>query len=211
MDIAKRVELSIEGGRNRNWDQALDLICPALEATARKALGKAKITGKEYKDYVRSKYQIIEPFSCTGLNMSETRFPNISVSTDDGKTLENPDVADIIYHCYRNATQHGYTISSKFAFSEQQPGSFVGWNFNFGEGRIHFPVNLVWALIATVVLEKSNKDIVSFTGQFLYLNVENKNVHFPVGLFWGGEDLVVNFFGKHPRPTVTMRFTNNIS
>lgn len=207
MDIATRVENAFDHASKMKWDEALDAICPAVEATARKGLQKNKITGKEYKDFLRSYYPILERFSCTGLNMDETKFPNVVVETDDNKRIENPDVADIVYHCYRNAVAHGYAISAKFAFSQPAPVSdSTGWNFDMGAGRIHFPTNLIWALIAVVVFCKANADIKSLSGSWLSLRVDGHDVKFTTGLFWGGEDLVLNFFEKYPVPRIVLDF-----
>ncbi len=209
MKIEERVETALNACSEKRWDQALDVICPAIEATARKDIGKNKISGKQYKDFLRSKYSLLERFSLTGLNMETTKFPNLHIETDDDKILVQPDVADIVYHCYRNASQHGHEISDKFVFSEQQKGSYVGWKFNFDEGRIHFPTNLVFALIAVVVLSSANKEITSHTGSHLWLDVDGHQVVFAVGLFWGGEDLVERFFQKHPAPRVEMKLSED--
>lgn len=208
MDIAERVEEAILAAAAKKWDLALTIICPALEETARRYHGKTKITGNDYKNFLRSKYDILERFSCTGLNMSATRFPNVKVETDEDKVLSDPDTADIIYHCFRNATAHGHKVSEKFVFSRQENANYVGWNFNFDDGRIHFPVNLVWALIAVVIFTRQNADIVSFSGAWLSLLVDGKEVKFTVGLFWGGEELVRDFFSKHPSPSITMKFSS---
>jgi hypothetical protein len=203
LDIETRVELALTATERRDFIGALGLILPALEATARKSYGTSKLTSDAVKNFIRNKYFILEPFSLTGLDMANSKYPAIEIDTDNDKKIDNPDTADIIYHCYRNALAHGHDLSKKFVLSQPVSALSQGWNFHFGNGRVHLPVNIVWAIIAVVVFSKENKDLKKFTGSYLSLAIDDKAINFTVGLLWGQEDLIRQFFLNNPLPRET--------
>lgn len=82
------VEAAIIAASNSDVPMGMSMILPAIETTARKALRKKKVSGSEYKKFLRDQYAIIEAFIGAGLNLEETVFPPIELATDNGRRLE---------------------------------------------------------------------------------------------------------------------------
>ncbi len=200
MKIEERVINAMLAGIQGNLAMGMDFICPAIEATARKKLSKTKVTREEFKGFIRANSTIIEAFIGAGLNLEETVFPTVSIDNDDGKVLENPDFADIVYHAFRCSLAHGWQISEAFAFTSSSSQGVSEWLIHAGEGRIHMPDKALWALIACVVLCDANADISTETDLWLTWGgapaERDPPYHFDLDVFWGGEHQVRRFLGK---------------
>lgn len=210
MKIEDRVIEAMQAGIDRNFIKGMALICPAIEATARKKLGKRKITKDEFKLFLRSNYLIIEAFIGAGLNFDETVFPGICLLTDSGRKIGDPDFADIVYHAFRCSLAHGHELGDEFTFTSSTSQGFSEWLIHVGEGRIHMPDKVLWALISCVVFCNANSDIVTDTDFFLTWGggpaEREPPYRFDLDIFWGGECLVQKFLKSRNIIRVAMRF-----
>ncbi|MBO6813569.1 MAG: hypothetical protein JJ891_01830 [Rhizobiaceae bacterium] len=197
MKIEDRVVEAIEAGIEGKWEMGMTLICPAIEATARKKLSKQAMTNREFKSFVRDNYFIIEAFIGAGLNLQETKFPNVVLDTDRGRVLEAPDFADIVYHAFRCALEHGHEIADKFAFTTSHSQGVSKWVIGMRDGRIHVPDKTLWALIACVIFSEANADLSTNTSYYLNWGGapagREPPYRFDVDVFWGGEHQVKRF------------------
>lgn len=209
MKIEQRVMEAINAGSGGDFAKGMTLICPAIEATARKSLKATSINGKKFKDFLRGYNQILEPFIGAGLNLDETKFPNVSIETDNCKIIESPDFADIIYHAFRCSLAHGHEVSEKFFFTKSLSQGISQWVINSSEGRIHMPDKVLWALTACVVFCEANRDIATESSAFLTWggapSAREPAYHFDIDVFWGAEDTVRRFFLKKKLIRVAMR------
>ncbi|MEP3122544.1 MULTISPECIES: hypothetical protein [Alphaproteobacteria] len=210
MKIEERVTAALHVAIAGDFFVALDLICPAIEASARKDLGKNSITRNEYKDFLRKYNTIIEAFSGPGINLDETRFPDISIKTDNGKTIERPDFSDLIYHAFRCALAHGHEISDEFVLTEEEDEDKSHWLIGLQNGHIHMPRRVVWALIAVVVFCRANQDITTESNLWLTWTRNsmgrNEPYRFDIDIFWGAEETVRRFLERQNLSRVALNF-----
>lgn len=209
MKIEDRVLAAISTAGEGNFSAAMANICPAVEATARKKLQQKKVNRSDYKEFLRGYYFVVEPFIGSGINLDDTKFPSITLETDDGRKIENPDFADIVYHAFRCSLAHGHEIEDKFNFTRSPEQGRSIWIIHMGEGRIHMPEKVVWALVAAVLFCDANKDIV--TESHSYLTWGGANVRaggepyrFDIDVFWGAEETVRRFLDKRERIRVAL-------
>lgn len=207
MKIEDRVRFAFEHAIAGEFERAVDVICPAIEATARKLYDANRLNSNSYKTFIREYYFIIEPFSGTGLNMAETTFSGLPVKSDGDRLIHNADVADVIYHCYRCAVAHGHEISEDFSFIDAPIDGLTEWSLDLSGKRINFPTKIVWALIAVVVFCKANADIKTSSCHYLkYMRSGDlHDLSMDVDLFWGGEDLIRCYFEKFPPIRIEMK------
>ncbi len=209
MKIEERVIGAIQAGLESNWSRGMDLICPAIEATARKRHSKKKVTSEEFKRLIRENYPIIEAFIGAGLDLGGTIFPNVKIDSDGGKLIQSPDFADIIYHAFRCSLAHGWEIANEFTFTASPSQGVSQWLIHTGEGRIHMPDKTLWALIACVIFCDANADISTETGFWLTWGgapaAREPPYHFDIDVFWGGEQQVRRFLSKRNIIKVAMK------
>jgi hypothetical protein len=209
MKIEERVIGAMQAGIEGNWPRGMDLICPAIEATARKRYQKGKVTREEFKNYVRENYPIIEAFIGAGLDLSGTVFPEIKINSDGGRVIQDPDFADVIYHAFRCSLAHGWEVADEFEFTVSPSQGISHWLIHAREGRIHMPDKTLWALIACVVFSEANSDISTETGLWLTWGgapaAREPPYHFDLDVFWGGEQQVRRFLAKRNLIKVAMK------
>lgn len=207
--IEERVIETFHAGMEGNFVKGMNLICPAIEATARKHLRKEKVTGEEFKSFIRNSYPIIEAFIGAGLNLNNTTFPSTKFKTDGGKEILNPDFADIIYHAFRCSLAHGHEIEKEFYFTKSDSQGFSFWLIQVTGGRINMPDKVIWALIACVVFSEANANIVTKTNLSLTWSAaphESEPLYyFNVDVFWGAENLVKRFLASRDLLRVSIR------
>lgn len=208
MKIEERVLSALETGLKGDFVQALAHITPAIEASARKKLGKSKISREEYKAFLRGYHFVIERFIGEGFDLDRSRFPKVTLKSEGGKEIADPDFADIIYHAFRCALAHGHEIDEEFAFIRSARLGASRWLIGFEDGRVHMPDKVIWALVGVVVFCDANTEIETETGMWLEWGTEDRRggepYRFDIDLFWGGEATVRNFFAK--RPAVRVAF-----
>ena len=208
MKIEQRVFRAVDYALAGDIAAALSDICPAIDATARKKY-QEKGSRTLYKKFLREHYDIIEPFIGQGINLAETAFP-INLETTDGKLIDKPDFADVIYHAHRCALAHGEEINERFCFTQSERQGEAKWTINLEEGRLHMPDKVIWALIAVTVFCEANAEISTCEAKWLTWGSEKMRsgqpYRFDIDLFWGAEGTVRAFFEKRQDPKVTWLF-----
>ncbi|SDX36807.1 hypothetical protein SAMN05444358_10550 [Ruegeria halocynthiae] len=209
MDTGQRVVEAMAAGIEGDIAKGMSFICPAIEATVRKTLKKSKVSASEYKDFVRENYWVIEPFIGSGMNFEETVFPEITLKTDNGRIIPKPDFADLVYNVFRCSLMHGHEISEEFTFTKSETQGSSVWAISLEDGHIHMPDKVLWALVACVVFNKVNHDIVTKTSLHLSWGgapVERDPPYrFELDVFWGGESVVRRFLSKREILRVAMK------
>ena len=207
MEIQSRVLSAIDYGADGRFDESLNAICPALEATARKKLGKHKVTRHDYIGFLRKYYWLIEFFIGEGMNLVETKFPSMKIETDNGKTIEAPDLAEIVYHQYRCALAHGFDIPATFKLVKTvEPGRHV-WKIRLNGSQLNAPEATLWALIAVVVFCDANSDLTTETDHFLTWGGGPRAIYkFPIKDHWGEEAMLASFLSQFDRIRVKLDF-----
>lgn len=211
MEILERVFNCFMFAEQQRYQAGLDAICPALEATARKHLKVSKITQGRFKEFIRQYYWLLERFAGEGLNFEETVFPKVRVKTDDDRVLDEPDLADIIYHVFRCSLAHGHSIGSEYAFVVVDEPGIHRWEIQLNGEQIRMPVSMYWALVALVVFCEANEDIVSnsrccLTWGGAGTRLGDELYRFDIDVFWGAEKLVRKFFDSRPSIRVALDF-----
>lgn len=205
MKIEERVVQAIAQGIAREFNAALSTICPALEATARRKRKKARLSQSEIKNFLREYYWLLEPFSGEGINFETSTFPSMNLVTDNGRRIEKPDVADIIYHVYRCALAHGHEIEPRYQLVPTQEQGLHEWQVALDGKTLRAPEALLWGMIAVVVFCEANRELKTTTNLYLSWGGGTRPMYrFDIILFWGGEAVVHAFFDKLDRMRVTM-------
>lgn len=208
MRIEQRVFRAIDYALAGDIAAAMSDICPAIDATARKKY-QEQSSKLLYKRLLREYYDIIEPLIGQGINLAKTAFP-IDLETSDGKVINGPDFADVIYHAHRCALAHGEEINERFYFTQSERQGEAKWSINLEEGRLHMPDKVIWGLIGVTVFCEANADISTCEAKWLTWGSEvmrgGELYRFDIDLFWGAEATVRAFFEKRQDPKVAMIF-----
>ena len=200
MSIDRRVIESIKAGADNHYDLGISIICPAIEATAKKKLQVSKIGRKEYIQFIRDSYDLMAPFIGAGVDYNATKFSHLRIQDDRQRPIPNPDLADVIYYIFRCGTAHGDAPNPLFELTPNTTPGSVSWEMNFEKGSLKLPQQLLWGLIAAVIFCKANSDIDTISGCWLLLTrgIQNPPIQyrFDVDVFWGAEETVRNLFRK---------------
>lgn len=201
MRLESHILKAIEANDRGSVDEALMHATIAIDATARKLFNK---TGKRaYKDCIRKYYWIIERFIGEGLNIEETKWTHLQLDDGHGKSIINPDFADIIYHVFRCSHAHGDEIPIKFELIPSFDGYFQ-WNIEIVNNGVRMPDTVVWALLAVSVFAKINSDIKTYGDHWISWGSKViGTTTFVIKDYWGKEDELKNFFS--PRPALRVK------
>ncbi len=96
MNLEAHVIRSIEVFEGNHKQEALMHACMAIDGTTRNLYSLEKATRSHYKKCLRKYFWLIEKFMGGGINLEETKWTNIKIDDGNGKTITNPDLADII-------------------------------------------------------------------------------------------------------------------
>jgi hypothetical protein len=208
--IEERVFQSIDLGAQGRFEAAMQLILPAIEATAKSHLKKSRIGRGDYKRYLLDYVWLLEAFGLPGINLMDSKFPSIP-RMNDGDDLIEPNFTDLIYHVFRCSYAHGQDISEHYTFHRTAPEQVAVAVVGLDGSSLRLPESVFWSLVACVVFSKINASIETVSEYFL-----TWDAHIPLGkptlyrfdidLFWGAEDTVKTFFEKMSIPRVTMDF-----
>lgn len=195
MTLQEHVLKAIKDYKQGETDSALMHACIAIDATARNLYRGTKIGKKEYKDCIQNYIWIIEPMMGNGINLEETIWSNVEVDNGYGKIINNPDLADIIYHIFRCSHTHGKEVSKNYELLPMVDGK-LAWQV--GGGIIRMPILIIHALLAVSVFSKVNNGIKTSGNYYLPLGKEE----FIIKDWWGKEDDFRSFLSKKiPNPT----------
>jgi len=153
MNINDHILQAFEGALNNNIDKAMLHICIAIDALSQKKYHKEHSSRKIYTDFIRSYYWILEPMMGAGLNLKKTQWTNINLKDNNGKNIDNKDIANVIYHIFRCNIAHGKQIPEPYKIQ----ATYTPLAIQISKNTLHLPYSLIWALIAVCVFTKENK------------------------------------------------------
>ena len=213
--IEARCLQAIDLGVQGRFEAGMNLILPAIEATAKRSLGKTRVGRTDFKNFLGQYIWLLEAFGLPGINLIESRFATIA-DMDEGKPLVDPTFADLIYHVFRCSYAHGQDISDCYSFHPTAPGTAAHASIGVDGSTLFLPESVFWSLIACVVFSKANSDIRTVSEYYLTWDAsiplgKPTAYRFDLDMFWGGEETVKAFFEKMKIPRVQIDFRTSVA
>lgn len=196
MKLEQHVLSAIDDYEAGNPDAALMNTCIAIESTARNLYKKDEPGAKGYKDCIQKYYWIIEPMIGEGLNLEETKWDNVNIYNGRGRKIQNPDLADIVYHIFRCNDAHGKPVPKNYRLLPVADG-YSTWLI--ADGIIHMPERIIWALLAVSVFSSANMGIKSEGDYYLSYGSETLGMgveKFVIKDWWGKENEFKSFLSN---------------
>ena len=195
MKLSKHVLSSLDNWDANRKDFALMDACFALEGTARNLCGKETANRADYKNCIRHYFWILERMGDLGINLGETKFDNVNI---DG--VQNPDIADVIYHIFRCNFAHCKDVPPNF---ELMPNS-SDVHVKILKDGFQVRENIIFGLLAISVFSQVNKGNITEGSHYLFW----RSHHFQIKDWWGKEKAFKDIVDKEvPNPTrVTIKF-----
>jgi hypothetical protein len=201
MKLQEHVLKAINASNRGDKDEALMHACFAIDGTARNLYSKKKCLRSDYKNCIRSYYWLIEPFIGAGLNLEETKWTHVKLDDGSGKLIQNPDLADIIYHIFRCNHAHANEIPLNYEILESGDG-WARWIVNTSNSTLHMPDKIIWALIGVAVFSKGNTGLSTEGDYYLSWGSEALGIgttKFLIKDHWGKENDLKLFFEQRPQ------------
>src|SRR6266851_7227207 len=177
MKLSKQVLYAIDDAGAKKFDAALLHACIAIDATSKRLYPSSTKVGVRYVNCLRHYYWLLEPMIGAGFNLVETRFTNIQL-----RNSTSPDLATVIYEIFRCSHAHGDEVPSSFSVLPSEGGFHSRWLL--GNGELHMPDRVIWALLSVAVLSQVNRCEKTSGTYYLSLGAE----HFTISEWWGRED-----------------------
>lgn len=177
MRLADHVTAAFDDRLSGKFEPALLHACIAVDATARRLFPTEKSVRRRYVACLRSYYWLIEPMIGSGINLEDMRFENVPLRDNP-----SPDLAEIIYHMFRNNHAHGEEVPRAFWVVWTEEGVAPSWILSRGE--LHMPETVLWALLSVAVFSRANSGEHSVGNYYLSLGDQQ----FPISDWWGRED-----------------------
>jgi len=200
MKLENNVLFAIDDYEMKKLDSSLMHACFAIEATARNLYSMRNVTNKEYKRCIRDYIWIIEAMIGGGLNLEETPWKNLRENfrcyKENGRPIENPDLADVIYYIFRCNNAHGKEVPINYQILPCEDGR-SGWII--ADGVLQMPERIIWALLAISVFSKANNNIKTSGNHYLTWGSESLGLgtkKFIIKDWWGREDDFKDFISK---------------
>ena len=174
--------------------------CFAIEGTARNMYGSDKISRKQYKSCIRNYYWILDPMIGGG-GFTISVFNNLEIKDDRGELINDPDLADVIYHIFRCYNAHAKEVPINYELLPIEDGKSY---WEMGNNVLKMPQRIIWALLAVSVFAKANSAIKT-KGEF-YLSWGSETLGLGIHKFiikdwWGKEKEFKKFLSeKNPKP-----------
>lgn len=200
MKTQNHVIYSIDAFERGEKDNSLLHACIAIDSTAQKLFNTSHSTSHNHKECIRRYYWLMQYF-LPGINYTKTMFSNITIVNQYGKTIANPDLADLIYHIHRCNETHGKETSKNY---QLLPSVFNadGCILKLEEGVVQISERIVWALLAISVFSKVNSSLQS-EGDYYLLSCSNNN--FAIKDYWGKEKEVEAILTQHQLISVELK------
>jgi hypothetical protein len=198
---------AIDDGSAQRFDSAILRACIALDATSKAHFGAPKSAKTHFKDLIREYYWLLHMMQGGGVDFKKTRFNNLKIE-NNGKEIENPDFADVLYHAYRCKLVHDgdYQSGVDVTVSSAELANWV-----FAENMLYIPSRVLWGLVAICVFAKCNAGLNSQGDHHLTWTANSFGMPTFVFLLrdcWGAEDKIRTILLQYPlAPLIEMRWT----
>ncbi len=207
MKLEDHVIRAIDLFQENKKEEALLHACIAIDSTSQKLFQKSKSGRKEYKRCIRNYWWLIERFIGDGLNLEETRWTNLSIEDGNGSVIQDPDLADVIYHIFRCNHVHGKDVPQNFSLLPTEDGRY-SWVIERGKSSaVKMPESIVWALLAVIVFSKANSGVKSNGDYYLTWGSKTLGIgpeKFIIKDWWGREEDVRLLLSKYKQIRVKL-------
>jgi len=176
MKLAQQVLYAIDDAGANKFDSALLHACIAIDTTSKRLAPNKKVKAR-YVGCLRHYYWILEPMLGAGLNLEETKFETIHL-----EKKSSPDLAEIIYEIFRCSYAHGDEVPTAFSVVPTSGSADSKWSL--GNGELHMPDRIIWALLSVAVFSRVNACEKSDGNYYLSLG----DHRFLLREWWGRED-----------------------
>jgi hypothetical protein len=176
MKLSRQVLCAIDDAVAKKFDAALLHACIAIDATSKRLYPSSTKVGERYVNCLRHYYWLLEPMIGAGLNLVETQFTNLQL-----RKHKSPDLADVIYEIFRCSHAHGDEVPNAFSILPSEGGFHSRWLL--GNGELHMPDRVIWALLSVAVLSQVNRSETTTGNYYLSLGAER----FTISEWWGRE------------------------
>ncbi len=208
MELQDHIFASIDAYTRGEIEHSLHHVCIAVEGATRNFFNKDKVSNKDYKNFVRNYYWIIEPMIGGGINLEETKFSGAKITDGYENLILDPDLADIIYHIFRCSNAHSKAVTSNYQLLPFRDG-YSEWII--ADGLVQMPERVIWALIAICVFSKGNLQIKTSGEYHLTWGSESLGIDTRIFLikdWWGKENDFKTFIDKQNILRVTFKNLN---
>jgi hypothetical protein len=204
--IVKSCIAAIDDGSAQRFDSAILRACIALDATSKVHFGATKSTKTLFKDLIREYYWLLHMMQGGGVDLEKTRFTNVKIE-NNGKEIESPDFADVLYHAYRCKLVHDGDYQSGIDLTVSTP-EVASWVL--AENTLFIPSRILWGLVAICIFAKCNAELQSQGNHHLTWTANSFGMPtfvFLLGECWGKEDKIRAILAQYPlAPLVEMRW-----
>jgi len=179
--IQKSIKKAIDELNIEDYEAAMLHVCNAIDGTAQKKNGA--ISSKSlFVDFIRGYYDYIGAMTGTYfLDYKNINWP-VTVQRPSGAGGKT-DLADFLYSIHRCKHAHGTALPDGFEFHADIKSNSQTTTFSFKPEKVRLSDRFIWALIAIVVLEPVNRDLVDGELDGYYINLGNKK--YLMNDWWG--------------------------
>lgn len=126
------------------YEEALCLVCTAIDATAAQSYPDKKVT-ERYKLFLKDHFRTISEIGFPGISADSIRIKvNSEVENLRPDSDGYVDMEQIIYHVLRCGLVHGCNIDSAITFTDRT--IICDWNSD----KFYIPKAIIWGLIAAM-------------------------------------------------------------
>ena len=176
MKISDLIKHSLEAADRKEVNQALLLVCLAVDGTSKKAYPSTQKVGERYKRFINDYLDIIE-LMVGGLNLQETVFP-----FPDSRGNVGLSFADIIYEKLRCNLAHGNELPDGYGITVQTIENQQHFEIDILGQSMTLPQSVIYALGIACVLSPVNSDQNIGNTQYYYRDPINSYV---IDRWWG--------------------------
>jgi hypothetical protein len=199
MKISEHIKRSLEAADRKELDQALLLVCIAIDGTAKKTYPTISKVGERFRKFINDNLDIIE-LMFGGLNLQETVFP-----FKDAKGKVGINFADVIYEKFRCNLAHGEELPDGFGVSVQIAEGHQQFLISTENQSMTLPQSAIYALGLACVLAPANAEQKIGSNLYYYRDPINSYV---VDRWWGKVDCARKIMDFDSQVRVHMDFKN---
>jgi len=198
MKISEYIKSSIDATDRKELEQALMLVCQAIDGTAKKTFPNASV-GDRFCKFINDNLEIIE-LMVGGLNLQETSFP-----FPNKKDVVGMSFAEIVYEKFRCYLAHGEDLPDGYGILIQFIDGCQQFFIDLQKNAMTLPQSVIYALGLVCVLAPVNADQKIGSYQYWYRDPINSYV---IDRWWGKLDYAKEIMDFDGQVRVKMDFKN---